>query len=435
MQSKFELILQEHFPFLEGKKLLLAISGGLDSMVLLYLCQLAKLNLQVAHCNFQLRDDASDADENFVKNYCKEHNIKCLTIKFDTQKEADLQKKSIQVMARELRYNWFFQLASDQNFDFILTAHHLDDSLETFLINTIRGTGLDGLLGIPKLNHSICRVLLHYSRNEIEDFAITNKILWREDASNASCKYTRNQLRHQVIPILKKMQPQLLSSFEQTLEHLQQSQSLVKDAAFFMFEKVAKRVGDEVHFDCEKLTQLSNNQAYMYEWLHEYGFTAWQDLYRLPKAQSGKFIESNTHIILKNRNSLILKPIENQDNNTIFLVENSETKINIPLNIQFCKATNISNSNANCIFVDEEQLQFPLQIRKIIPGDYFYPSGMNGKKKVSKFFKDEKYSKFEKVAQWLLCTENQIVWVIGKRADARFMANEKTNKIIKIELK
>ena len=230
MLNKFQNHINSNFSFLKDKKLFLAISGGIDSMVLVHLLHKLKLDIAVLHCNFSLRDLESDGDENFVKSICNDLNISCFVQKFDTKKFALDYKLSIQLAARKLRYDWFYEQLNDKNFDYILTAHHLDDSLETFLINLTRGTGLDGLTGIPTQNDKIIRPLLPFSRVEIEGFAMQNSIEWREDSSNSSDKYLRNKLRLDVIPILKELQPQLLSSFKNTLENLQQSQSLINDA-------------------------------------------------------------------------------------------------------------------------------------------------------------------------------------------------------------
>ena len=216
MLQKFQNHINLNLPFLQGKKLLLATSGGIDSMVLLHLCHKLKLDIRVAHCNFQLRGDESEEDEKFVKAQCEKLDVLLFINHFDTKKFAEKQKLSIQVVARNLRYDWFNTLLINNDYDYILTAHHLDDSLETFLINFTRGSGLDGLTGIPKQNGNVIRPLLPFSRKEIENFAKENNIKWREDSSNASDKYLRNKLRHEVIPILKELNPSLLADRKST---------------------------------------------------------------------------------------------------------------------------------------------------------------------------------------------------------------------------
>lgn len=430
--------LQKHIntslPYLNGKKLLLAISGGIDSMVLLHLFKQLNFDISVAHCNFNLRDKESDEDAEFVKSECNRYHIKLFVNHFYTEKYADLHKLSIQVSARQLRYNWFNELLEKEAFDYLLTAHHLDDSIETFLINLTRGTGLEGLTGIPQQNGKIVRPLLIFSREDIESYAQENAIQWREDSSNASNKYLRNKLRHNVIPILKELNPGFSDSFKQTLENLQQAQSMVDDASRIVYRKVVEDVDYQKRINLTELSILPNYQAYLYQWLKPFGFTAWNDIYDLVNAQSGKQVFSEKYRLLKDRNTLILAE-KNKLKPDIFHVYEDNTNLNVPLKMTFCNKGDISLEQKGCIFVDKDTLKFPLVFRKWQEGDYFYPSGMSGKKKLSKFFKDEKFSLFDKENTWILCSENQIVWIVGKRADRRFLTNETTQTIIKIELK
>ena len=433
MLSKFEKHVASYFPFLKGKKLLLAVSGGIDSMVLMRLCIEMKMDISLAHCNFSLRGDESDADEDFVKSQTDKLQIPIFIKKFDTKKIAEKEKSSIQVVARNLRYEWFNTLLINNDYDYILTAHHLDDSLETFLINFTRGSGLNGLTGIPQQNVSIVRPLLPFSRTEIEIFANENKVEWREDSSNASDKYLRNKLRHDVIPMLKELNPSLLHSFENTISNLQQAQSLVDDASRIVYRKVVTDTNFQKRINLTELIQLPNYNAYLYQWLEPLGFSDWESINDLATAQSGKQIHSQNHTLLKDRNFLIVFPKQESEKTTLFLIEKDQNEIKFPLKIKFCNVDDISNQATNTIFVDEDKLQFPLVIRKWQEGDWFYPHGLNGKKKLSKFFKDEKYSLLDKSEAWLLCSNNQIVWIIGDRQDDRFKVTETTTKILKIK--
>jgi len=229
MLQKFDQHITMNFPFLKESKLLLAISGGLDSVVLMHLCNQLKLSVSLAHCNFKLRNEESDLDEEFVIKLSQILNNQIFTIHFDTENYAQEHKTSIQIAARNLRYQWFQELVSTHHFDYILTAHHADDNLETFLINLTRGSGLEGFTGIPEKNGNIIRPLLPFSRAEILEYAKENQLKWREDASNASTKYVRNKIRHQIVPILKEINPNLLDSFSKTLTHLQESQQMIED--------------------------------------------------------------------------------------------------------------------------------------------------------------------------------------------------------------
>ena len=435
MLTKFQNQLNQKFPFLKEKKLLLAVSGGIDSMVLVNLMHQLKYNFAVAHCNFQLRNTESNDDESFVISECEKLKVPFFTLKFDTKKFAEDYKLSIQLAARKLRYDWFYEILEKENYNYILTAHHLDDSLETFLINFTRGTGLEGLTGIPLQNVKIIRPLLSFSRKEIEDFAIENKIKWREDSSNASDKYLRNKLRHDVIPTLKELQPNLLSSFEKTIENLQQAQSLVEDASKLVYKIVVEEQDNFLKINLKELLKLPNYTAYLYKWLKDFGFTAWADIADLVKAQSGKQIFSERHILLKDRDYLILSFKQKNSENETFFIEKNQNVVNFPLKLDFSRVTAISNVSNTCIFVDEDKIQFPLMLRKWCEGDYFYPLGMKGKKKLSKYFKDEKLSLIEKSQVWLLCSNYQIIWVIGKRQDERFKVETNTNNIVQIRIK
>lgn len=433
MLIKFQSHIEQNFAQLKDKKLLLAVSGGIDSMVLLDLFYKLRFDICVVHCNFQLRGIESDGDEMLVREICQDLYIPYLIETFDTLEFAKINKLSIQLAARKLRYDWFQEIIS-LGFDYVLTAHHLDDNVETFLINFTRGTGLEGLTGIPVQNGNIIRPLLPFSREEIENYAKEYNIQWREDSSNASDKYFRNKLRHDIVPILKELNTGFLDSFQNTLNHLQQAESLVDDASKLVYKKVVEVKENQLEIHLKPLLQFKNYKAFLYQWLKEYGFSAWNDIYDLVEAQSGKQVFSETHILLKDREKLILSERKSTDKFEVFFIESIESKVNIPLKLRFSKAVNIFETDSNCIFVDENKLKFPLTIRKWQKGDYFYPSGMNGKKKLSKYFKDEKYSLLDKENQWLLCSEDQIVWVIGKRADNRFTSNETTQNNIKIVL-
>ena len=230
MLHKLKNHIQQNFTFLQDKKLLVATSGGLDSMVLVHLFQKLNFNFALAHCNFQLRNLESDADEEFVNNYAEQNKIPCFTTKFDTKKYSETHKLSTQVAARNLRYDWFNEILIQEKFDYIITAHHADDDVETFLIHISRGTGLEGLTGIPSQNGNIIRPMLPFSRKEIEKYASENQLVWREDSSNASDKYVRNKIRHHIVPVFKEINDSFLQSFQNTLEHLNQQQTLVDDA-------------------------------------------------------------------------------------------------------------------------------------------------------------------------------------------------------------
>lgn len=436
MLEAFETHLKNNLSFLAKGKLLIAISGGLDSVVLTHLCHKLNLDIHLAHCNFNLRGDESDTDEEFVLNLTENLELEVFIESFDTVNFAKENSLSIQMAARELRYNWFQELAEQLHFDYIMTAHHADDNLETFLINVSRGTGLDGLSGIPETNGRIVRPLLPFTREDILNYAQEQNITWREDSSNASTKYLRNKLRNDVIPILKELNPKLLQNFAKTQNHLQDSKIIIDDALVRIQNKVVSIDNNKVLIDIKKIKKLSKPKAYLYHLLNHYGFTEWDDVCNLLDAQSGKYIASNSHRLIKDRTHLIL--IEIKVSNEFETLEVSENTTELVLGsnkLAFEEVDNISTTDHSSIFVDKDLLKYPLSVRKWKKGDYFYPFGMTGKKKLSKFFKDEKWSIPEKEQALLLVSnDDKVVWIINNRMDNRFRLTNNTQTILKIEL-
>jgi tRNA(Ile)-lysidine synthase len=434
MLQKFEKHIHTNFPFLKDSKLLLAISGGLDSVVLMHLCNQLKLSISLAHCNFKLRNEESDLDEEFVKYISQISSNQIFTTFFNTELVAKKEQISIQIAARELRYTWFQELVKKHQFDFILTAHHLDDSLETFLIHLTRGSGLEGFTGIPSTNGNIIRPLLPFSRAEILEYATKNQLEWREDSSNATTKYLRNNIRHQVIPILKEINPSLLDSFANTIQYLQDAQQIIDDQIDEIEAKVIIDKDGLLFFDISKINQLSNPKAYLYQLLKKYQFTEWNNVVDLLTSQSGKQVFSKTHVLLKDRDFLILSeiPSKKRDSESFEILEH-QSKISSPIFLNFEENSSKNIENRNTISVAKKLLKYPLIVRKWQNGDYFCPSGMQGKKKLSKYFKDEKISVIEKEKIWLLCTaDNEIIWVINHRQDRRFLASSATEISVQI---
>ena len=434
MLQKFEKHIHTNFPFLKDSELLLAISGGLDSVVLMHLCNQLQLKISLAHCNFKLRNEESDLDEEFVKYISQISSNQIFTTFFNTELVAKKEQISIQIAARELRYTWFQELAKNHQFDFILTAHHLDDSLETFLIHLTRGSGLEGFTGIPSTNGNIIRPLLPFSRAEILEYAIENQLEWREDSSNATTKYLRNNIRHQVIPILKEINPSLLDSFANTIHYLQDAQQIIDDRIDEVSAKISVEKDGMLFFDVSKIIQLSNPKAYLYQLLKKYHFTEWNNVVDLLTSQSGKQVFSKTHVLLKDRDFLILSeiPSKKSDSESFEILEH-QSKISSPILLNFEENPSKNSDNRYTISVAKKLLKYPLIVRKWQNGDYFCPSGMQGKKKLSKYFKDEKISVIEKEKIWLLCTaDNEIIWVINHRQDRRFLASSATENSVQI---
>ena len=437
MLNKTKQHINTNYPFLIKSKLLIANSGGVDSMVASYILKELGFMIALAHCNFNLRGGDSDKDAVFVKNWAQKNNIYCHSKSFKTKEFAQRKKLSVQVAARQLRYNWFDNLLVEENYDYLITAHHANDNLETVLFNFTRGTGFKGLLGIPAKNNKIIRPFLPFSREEIENFAHKNNIQWREDKSNASAKYTRNRIRHKIIPVLEYLNPNLIKTFNSNQLYLKGVDSILSDKISEVKKEVVNTLPDgNKSLNIVKLRGLSNPQAYLYQILSEYGFTAWEDMADLLTAQSGKQIYSKTHRLLKDRDLLILSLIDESNTTNIYEIENLDRPFaNEDLNLSF-ETLSVSDPNfktdKSCIFVDRQKINLPLKVRRWQKGDYFYPFGMQNKKKLSAFFKDQKMTLIDKEKTWLLCSDEAIVWIIGHRLDNRFRITENTKEVLKI---
>ena len=433
MQDSFKTHITKHFPYLLTSKVAIASSGGIDSMVLTYLCHQLQINIEVLHCNFQLRGAASNEDEIFLQQQTEMLKIPFYSVLFDTDDYAKKHKVSTQIAARELRYQWFKAQKKILSFEYLLTAHHADDNLETFLINFSRGTGIDGLTGIPEINDFIIRPLLPFSRDDIFQYALQQNIKWREDSSNAETKYLRNKLRHDLIPKLKEINPGILKSFENTKNHLKGASEILNNHIDILRLDVFNKRGDEIVVPISALEKLLPKETYLYYLFKDYGFKEPSDLVSITESQSGKQLFSDTHRLIKNRDEIIITPLIDNVNPSHFFINKEQASVVAPIKLSIDLVGRIKEEDQHTIYVDREKLKFPLKLRKWENGDYFYPFGMEGKKKLSKFFKDEKYSLISKENQWLLCdSENTIIWVVGKRADNRFKVTERTETILKI---
>jgi len=431
--EEFKKHITAHLPKLKEQEFLLACSGGIDSMVLAHLCQASSLNFSIAHCNFELRGQESHQDEAFVRATATAYKKKIYVTNFDTIGYMNKNKVSLQIAARELRYTWFSKILTEHAIATLVTAHHADDLIETFLINLSRGTGIEGLTGIPEKTAHISRPLLPFSRAQIVAYAQKEKIVWREDQSNKETKYLRNNIRHKIVPLLKELHPTFLTNFLHTQSYLGQTNEIVvqhiAEVRTSLFEQ------DEELFKIEitALQNLSPYTAYVYHLFKPYGFSDAAAILNLCGSLTGKEIYSKTHRLLKDRDFLLLQALSPEISETYVIQKDQEHCI-FPVSLKIEPVDTLTTTSSTTLYVDEATLNFPLTVRKWKTGDYFYPLGMQGAKKLSKFYKDEKYSRIAKEAQWLLCSEDQIVWVIGKRADNRFKVSEKTKQILKFKL-
>jgi len=432
MFTAFQNHIADHYPNIGSGKVLLACSGGIDSVVLADLFRRCNLDFAIAHCNFKLRGEASDDDAVFVKQLAERLEVPFYLKGFDTEARKKEQGGSVQMVARDLRYSWFRSLMSKHKFTVLATAHHADDALETFLINLSRGTGIDGLVGMRDKS-DLVRPLLPFSRTAIVAYAQENKLVWREDESNIDTKYLRNKIRHDVVPILKTLHPAFLHNVTATQNYLSQVAALaeiaVSDVRKTLF--IAK---DELYvITIAKLKRLVPLEGYIYGLFKPFGFYNPNEIIQLTTAMSGKEIRSKTHRLLKDRTTLFLQQL-NVSTSDSFHITQEQQQILYPFRMTMTPEKAIKESNAKTIYLDKETLKYPLTLRKWEKGDYFYPYGMQGKKKLSKFFKDEKFDQISKEAQWILVSNSKIVWIVGKRADERFKVTTQTKEILKFTL-
>jgi len=422
MYNLFSKHIKKEFSFLNKSKLLVCVSGGVDSMVLINLLKRLNYDVSIAHCNFNLRNDESDLDEDFVKSYAFNNSIQFFSKSFVTQ----LRKHSMQMAARNLRYKWFYNILKTEKLDYIITAHHLDDSLETFILNLSRASGIEGLTGIKQLNDVIARPLLVFSKNEILNYAKANSIKWREDSTNKKNNYQRNQIRNEIIPLLKKLHPNFLDQSKKTMTFLKESNLIIDNYIQNIKNENFTLKDDEIIISKDF---IKNNSNIIFHLFKEYNFKHSDQILELCNSLSGKIIESNTHILLSNRSNLIIKEKTNRIDQ-IFEVGIKGLLSPIEMNIEVGEFK--TEFNKKSIYLSKKEIDFPLCLRKWKKGDVFFPFGMKGKKTVSKYYKDEKMSFFDKQNQWLLCNNDEIVWVVGKRPDRRFFKDN--NASLKIEV-
>lgn len=438
MLSSFIKNIESKQLFTKNHKLLLGVSGGKDSMALADLLLKAGYNFSVAHCNFCLRKEEADLEEAFVVSYFQEKNIPVFSIRFNTQEHADANKQSIQMAARELRYNWFKELKTEHQFDYIVTAHHLNDNIETFFINVLRGAGINGLKGIPEKTETIVRPLLFASSEQIKEYITRNNLKYKEDSSNSEVKYLRNKLRHELVPLLKEINPKLEETFSKEFNYFREANNLIEETIAKEIENISSNTNNEVSYEIKKVLDSSHIGLLLHYILKQYSFDSsieTQVLEAIKAGQSGKLFMSKTHTCLVDRESIIIK--ENNNTNILlsYTIEKNTKSISEPLNLHFeivDEAKIIVEDNLVCL--DFEKLSFPLQIRKWQEGDSFQPLGMQGTKKLSDFFINQKYTLFQKEEQWLLTSKNEIVWIIGKRIDNRFKVTETTKQTLILKL-
>jgi tRNA(Ile)-lysidine synthase len=419
---------------------LAAVSGGVDSSVLCELCKQSGLKFSIAHCNFQLRGEESERDENFVKSLGEKYGVEVYVKRFDTEEYANERRISIQEAARELRYDWFVKLKKENDFSFTLLAHHADDNIETLLMNFFRGTGLQGLTAMPEQNLDekfFLRPMLELRRKEIVEFARENGLQWIEDSSNASSKYTRNFFRNELLPAIKKVYPQVEENLLKNIQRLKSANVLYQISIEELKRKVCEQHGAEIRIPVLKLMKYQHTSL-IYEIIKDYGFGEKQvdEVIKLGEAESGRFIKNEQWQIIRHRNWFIIAP-KATSTETIVIEEGVESICygggrleikSIPKEkFQLQKKETFAQ-------LDAKHIEYPLFLRKQKQGDYFYPLGMRKKKKLSRFFIDQKLPKNQKENTWVLESNKKIVWVIGMRIDDRYKVTELTQEILSISV-
>ena len=463
LQAFRDFIAKERL-FSAGDRLLLAVSGGLDSAVLCELINLLRLRqasgdpghtIDIAHCNFQLRGAESERDEAFVGQLGKRYGVRVYTERFDTEIYAASKKVSIQVAARELRYRWFEEIVDSwaQPAALIITAHHLDDNIETLLMNFFKGTGIAGLRAMLPRQGRIVRPLLFATRAMLQQYAVDQGLEWVEDSSNLSDKYTRNFFRHQVIPLVQQAYPAVLHNLADNINRFREIEWIYRQSIEQQKKKLLEYKGNEVHIPVLKLQRSAPLTTLVYEIMAPFGFSAQQtpEVIGLLDSPSGKYVHSATHRILRHRKWLIISLRDTMESVTI-VVEPGDTEVvyeqgrlrlkelsssDVPdeiLSPSPTVAASRGRTPASPIaWLDAADIEFPLLLRKWRPGDYFYPLGMRKKKKLARFFIDNKLSLTEKEKIWVVEMNKKIIWIVGLRIDDRYRITTATRQVLKIE--
>jgi len=467
--KSFESFIKTENLFQPKDKLIIAVSGGVDSIVLCELCHQAGFDFRIAHCNFQLRGEESDKDEQFVKSLSNKYGVEVFVKSFETEKYALKNRIGIQEAARSLRYEWFKELVNSQwsmassepaigspqsaianlkseigNPQFkirnpqallLLTAHHANDNIETLLMNFFRGTGITGLRGILTKQENIVRPLLFATKQELINFAKENNLAFAEDSSNSSDKYTRNYFRNQLIPSIQKVYPKVEDNLNRNLQRFKEIEMLYQQSVTNYKKKLLEYKGEEIHIPVLKLLKSKPLFTLVYEIIKDFNFTSHQtgEAINLLSSETGKYLQSSSHKIIRNRNWLIITPNNTSLAQNILIGEKDNVVqfSNGQLTIKKGSALNHQLSTSdNSATLDADEIEFPLLLRKWKQGDYFYPLGMNKKKKLSRFFIDQKMSSIEKENTWVIEMNKKIIWIVGKRIDNRFKITAKTQNVL-----
>ena len=436
----FEKYIEENELFSHNDKLLLAVSGGVDSMVMMALMAAAGYKFGVAHCNFQLRGKESDEDELLVEREAKRLGVEFYNKRFDTTAEMERTGESMEMAARRIRYQWFRELCDEFGYSAIAIAHHSNDSIETFFINMLRGTGLRGLTGITKQVGRVVRPMMFATRKDIHDYAVAHRIPFREDSSNRSTKYLRNKVRIGLVPMLKEINPQFTTIMRRNIARLSQAQDFITSAIGIVKGEVLEHNGDIHTLRVGNIRPTLPRNYVIYEILNsEYGFKG--DVvdalcHALDSDATGRRFYSREWVAVVDRGGVVVAPIA-EDDSCECVVEKGAARSYIGGSVLYYEYCNIDfidtlDQGDNVALIDADKLKFPLRVRRWQEGDWFVPFGMSGRKKLSDYLIDKKVSMAEKSRQFVLLSGDDIVWVVGRRLDDRYAITRKTENVLKV---
>lgn len=418
----------------EGDRIIVGLSGGADSVALLDILISLGYKCVAAHCNFHLRGAESDRDAAFVKHFCDDRKIDLEVTDFDTSEYAKDNNLSIEMAARELRYKWFEEVSMSLGIDNIAIAHHRDDSVETVLLNLTRGTGIRGLTGIPARNGKIVRPMLGVSRYDILDYLRERELTFVVDSTNNEDIYTRNKLRLNVLPFLESINPSVKEAINRTSEHLSQVANIYMDYV----EHAKKNIVDGKCIRIDELLKCVEPEAILFELLSPYGFNSSviKQAFEAIGSISGKRFYADKYMLVKDRNCFIVDVIQDNKDDDVFYIDEENTSVPYPISLSI-EAIEYSSDfvierDRNILYLDKHKLKYPLVLRRWKQGDWFIPFGMKGRKKLSDYFSDNKFSILDKENTWVLCSGNDIVWLVGHRSDNRYRITDKTKMIAKI---
>jgi tRNA(Ile)-lysidine synthase len=439
MIQEFHTYIVKENLFHPADHILLAVSGGVDSAVMVELFSRLGYNYSIAHCNFTLRGKESDKDEIFVENLAQQKGVQFFTKKFETKKYASNHSISIQMAARDLRNEWLVYIAKQNGFKCFATAHHLDDQIETFFINLLRGTGISGLHGIKSNSENLIHPMLFTYRKNIEDFARQENIEFRIDSSNLATDYTRNKIRHQLIPVIKDIKENYQDVLTDNIYRFSQIEDLYRQFLEIISDRLIEEENDGIKISIKYLINYKPTSTVLFELIQPYGFNFSQSaaiVYSIGLI-SGKQFYSKTHRLVIDREYIIIQKIIQTDKKIFYITEETN-EINEPISLKISrfelKSGFVIPSKSKIAILDIEKLSFPLRIRKWKQGDYFYPLGMKKRKLLSNYFIDNKFSILDKESTWIMTSGNEIIWIIGHRIDDRFKVTNSTQQVFEITL-